>query len=135
MPGPRTSSASYSAASLGGPWHPHPGNPVVSDVRRARPAGRVLERDGCLLRPAQDGSGAYGRRIIWNRIEVLTPTDYRETPVGSIEPGWLPGVVCTHTYTADGRFEALDGVRYERRPWVRRLRNWRGGARVGANRP
>ena len=27
---------------LHGPWRPHPRNPVVSDVRRARPAGRVL---------------------------------------------------------------------------------------------
>ena len=118
MPGRPTSSASTPPRRCTVPGVPHPRNPVVSDVRRARPAGRVLERDGCLLRPAQDGSGAYGRRIIWNRIEVLTPTDYRETPIGSIEPGWLPGVVCTHTYNTDGRFEALDGVRYERRPWA-----------------
>ena len=92
----------YSADSLTGPWRPHPRNPVVSDARRARPAGRILADQGRLVRPSQDGSGAYGRRIVLNRIDVLTPDDYQETPIGAIEPGWLPGVVRTHTYTADG---------------------------------
>jgi hypothetical protein len=108
----------FSAPDLLGPWRPHPRNPVVSDVGRARPAGRVLETDGALVRPAQDGSGAYGRRIVLNRIDVITPEEYRETPVAAVEPGWLPGVVRTHTYTADGPFEVLDGVRYERRSWA-----------------
>ena len=105
----------YSADSLTGPWRPHPRNPIVSDARRARPAGRILADQGHLVRPSQDGSGAYGRRIVLNRIDVLTPEDYQETPIGAIEPGWLPGVVRTHTYTADGGFEVLDGVRYRRR--------------------
>jgi hypothetical protein len=110
----------FSAPDLLGPWEPHPMNPVVSDVGRARPAGRVLETGDGLLRPAQDGSGAYGRRIVLNRIDVLTAEEYAETPVGSIEPGWLPGVVRTHTYTCDGPFEVLDGVTYEPRSWRRR---------------
>jgi hypothetical protein len=112
----------YSAPALAGPWRAHPMNPVVSDARRARPAGRILAQDGALVRPAQDASGGYGRRIILNRIEVLTQTEYRETPVGSIEPGWLPGVMRTHTYTVDGDLEALDGLRYERRARPRALR-------------
>ena len=72
----------YSADSLTGPWRPHPRNPIVSDARRARPAGRILADQGHLVRPSQDGSGAYGRRIVLNRIDVLTPDDYEETPVG-----------------------------------------------------
>ncbi len=34
---------------LTGSWTPHPCNPIVSDVRRARPAGRLFERDGELF--------------------------------------------------------------------------------------
>jgi hypothetical protein len=112
----------YSAPALMGPWRPHPLNPIVSDARRARPAGRVLRYGDSLIRPAQDASGGYGKRISLNRIDVLTHDEYRETPVGTIEPGWLPGVVRTHTYTADGSIEALDGVRYERRSWSPRSR-------------
>jgi hypothetical protein len=112
----------YSAPALAGPWRPHPLNPIVSDARMARPAGRILVQDGSLIRPAQDASGGYGSRISLNRIDVLTEDEYRETPIGTIEPGWLPGVVRTHTYTADGGIEALDGVRYERRSWGPRSR-------------
>ena len=34
----------YSAGTPDGQWHPHPRNPVVADVRRARPAGRIFRR-------------------------------------------------------------------------------------------
>jgi hypothetical protein len=105
----------YWSELLTGPWHPHPRNPVVSDARHARPAGRILINNGSLVRPAQDCTGGYGRRIVLNRIEVLSVDDYRETPISTIEPRWLAGVFRTHTYTVDDGIEALDGLRYERR--------------------
>lgn len=110
----------YWSDSLTGPWHPHPRNPVVSDARHARPAGRILVDNGSLVRPGQDCTGGYGRRIVMNRIEVLSMEEYRETPIGTIEPRWLAGVSRTHTYTVDDGIEALDGMRYERRLRFRR---------------
>jgi hypothetical protein len=107
----------YHADDLAGPWIPHPRNPVVSDVRSARPAGRVFERDGVLYRPAQDCSRAYGWRISWNRIEVLSTTEYREAPVATTQPTGVPNVERTHCYDTDGTFEVLDGLRWHpRRP-------------------
>ena len=105
----------YWSESLTGPWRPHPRNPVVSDARHSRPAGRILVDGGSLVRPAQDCTGGYGRRIVLNRIEVLSPDEYRETPIGTIEPRWLAGLLRTHTYTVDNGMEAIDGLRYERR--------------------
>jgi hypothetical protein len=99
----------FSATSLMGKWEPHPMNPIVSDVRRARPAGRVFRRDGALIRLSQDCSGTYGRRIVMNRIEELSPTGYRETEVGAISPDWMPGNLASHTYTFSERYEVLDG--------------------------
>lgn len=110
----------YWSESLTGPWHAHPRNPIVSDARHARPAGRILVKDGSLVRPAQDCTGGYGRRIVLNRIEVLSEDEYCETPIGTIEPGWLAGVLRTHTYAVDDDIEALDGLRYERRLRLRR---------------
>ncbi len=86
-------------------------NPVVSDVRCARPAGRVFARDGDLIRPAQDCSGSYGSRLVFNRIEALSPTDYRERPIGAIEPAIESGNLRTHSYDSDGSYEVLDGFR------------------------
>jgi hypothetical protein len=101
----------FSSASLGGEWEPHPGNPVVSDVRGARPAGRVIARDGQLIRPAQDCSRVYGWRLVFNRIEVLSRTEYRERPIAAIEPDPESGNLRTHSYDADGVYEVLDGFR------------------------
>lgn len=102
--------------SLEGEWVPHPSNPIVSDVRRARPAGRIFLRDGKLIRPAQDSSRRYGGAIVLNEIEVLTETDYREKAVGRIEPNWRRRTVGTHCYTTDGRYETIDGYRRRVKP-------------------
>ena len=101
----------FSSDSLHGDWEPHPLNPIVSDVRSARPAGRIFSRNGDLIRPAQDCSEAYGGRLVFNRIDVLTPTEYREEPVGAIEPAVDTGNLRTHSYDSDGTYEVLDGFR------------------------
>ena len=109
----------YSAKTLSGPWDAHPRNPVVADVRRARPAGRIFRRGDVWIRPGQDCSVVYGRRIVLSAITSLTPDAYEEHEVGSIEPEGIPNVTRTHTYTFDGSIEALDGYRQVPR-WRRR---------------
>jgi hypothetical protein len=102
----------YFSDRLDGGWTPHPRNPVVSDARHARPAGRPFEHRGRLIRPAQDCSVRYGGRIVFNVVEVLTPEDYRERPGGTFEPDWAPiPNLAAHTYTFDGEWEATDGLR------------------------
>jgi hypothetical protein len=106
----------FSSDSLQGEWEPHPMNPVVSDVRSARPAGRIFSQNGHLIRPAQDCSQAYGWRIVFNRIDALSATDYREQAVSAIEPAPETGNLRTHSYDSDGTYEILDG--YRMRPRV-----------------
>jgi hypothetical protein len=102
----------FSSRSLDGEWRPHPRNPIVTDPGRARPAGRIFTRAGAHIRPSQDCARRYGEAIVLNRVDVLSPTEYRETPVGRIEPDWLAGLEGTHTYTFDSRYEFLDGYRH-----------------------
>ena len=92
----------YHADSPLGPWIPHALNPVAVDVHAARPAGRVFERGGRYYRPVQDGAPHYGHAMTIHRIDVLTPTEFRETPVERIEPNWDPGIIGTHTLNAAG---------------------------------
>lgn len=108
----------FSSGSLEEPWVPHPLNPIVSDVRCARPAGRILVRDGKVIRPAQDSSRGYGGAIVLNEIEILTEEDYREVAVGRIEPTWARKVRGTHCWTTDGTYGVVDGYRLQlKRPW------------------
>ena len=109
----------YSSTTLAGPWEPHPANPVVSDVRSARPAGRIFRHGDDLIRPSQDCSRRYGYALVFNRIDVLTDDEYVETPVERLEPNWFPGVFATHTYTFGTNVEAIDGKRLVRRRLLR----------------
>jgi hypothetical protein len=96
------------ADSLTAEWHPHPLNPVIADVRSSRPAGRVIVRDGRLVRPAQDGSRGYGSALVFNEILELTTEGYRETEVARIEPTWHRRNLRTHHYDVDDAFEVID---------------------------
>lgn len=75
----------------------HPLNPVVFDSRCARNAGRILVRDGVLLRPAQDNShGIYGYGLNLMRIEELTMETYRESLARTIAPTFKRGIIGCH---------------------------------------
>lgn len=100
-----------------GPWTPHPRNPVVSDVRSARPAGRVFEHCGRLIRPSQDCAISYGYAIRFNQIEVLNLREYRETCIGTLTPDCLPGVSATHTYNRSEHYEVMDFKVPLRKAW------------------
>lgn len=98
------------ADDISGPWQAHAANPVKVDVRSARPAGTPFFKDGVLYRPAQDCSRSYGGRVVINRVVTLTPTEFQETPVASVEPdpsGPYPAGL--HTLSAAGSGTLIDG--------------------------
>jgi hypothetical protein len=90
-------------------WTPHPRNPVVSDVRQARPAGAIFELDGVLYRPSQDSSQGYGYGLNINRILTLNESDYREEVVRTIVPGRDRRIRGLHTFNQAGRMLVIDG--------------------------
>ncbi|HEX3434276.1 MAG TPA: hypothetical protein VHT25_09480 [Solirubrobacteraceae bacterium] len=105
----------FSASELRGPWLAHPGNPVVSNARRARPAGAIQTWGSRLIRPGQDGSRRYGGAIAFCEIDVLSESDYAEHEIARLEPAEVRGARATHTYNSDLAFEAIDLRRRELR--------------------
>lgn len=91
-----------------GPFRPHPANPIVSDARCARSAGRLFERDGRLIRPSQDCAPWYGAALVFNEVLELSPTHYRECPLTRLDAGWASGLDGCHTYNEAGGIEVLD---------------------------
>ena len=101
----------YSSERLtGGTWRLHPASPISTDVIGSRPAGAILRHNGRLYRPAQDGSGAYGRAIVLYEILELSHTAYREQPATTIEPAWSDRISRTHTLAHAGRLTVLDAL-------------------------
>lgn len=76
----------YFSSSLGGPFYPHPLNPVKSDVRCSRPAGSFFSHRNYLYRPTQDCSRVYGGALTIQRIDKLTETEFLENTVLRIDP-------------------------------------------------
>jgi hypothetical protein len=108
------------ARSLKGPWLPHAANPVKKSTSSSRPAGTPFVRNGCLYRPAQDCSKTYGWRVILNQVTRLTPTEFEEQQVTTIEPyadsEYPHGI---HTISAAGGVTLVDSKRLTRLPSTR----------------
>src|SRR5262249_9121686 len=97
----------YHADSLLGDWKPHRRNPVRSDVRGARPAGRIFEHGGALYRPGQVCTPIYGAGIAINRVTRLDDHGYAEEEVRRIAPT-APGLIGMHTINRAGGFAVTD---------------------------
>jgi hypothetical protein len=101
------------APNITGPWCAHPGNPVKTDIRSARPAGSPFVHDGVLYRPAQDCAQTYGARVMINRVLTLTPLEFREEAVAAVDPdrgGPYPSGL--HTLSQVGEATLIDGKRF-----------------------
>ena len=109
----------FSADKLLGEWKPHRSNPVKSDVRSARPAGRLFWQGNRLYRPAQIGTPIYGAGIALHRVTRLTRDEYGEEEDRKIVP-------CTgglHTINRSGDLSVTDVFARRSRirtPWLRR---------------
>ena len=99
----------YADAPLSTDWTPHPMNPVISDVRSARPAGRLFRRDGRLIRPSQDSSLRYGYALNFNSITKLTIYEYEEELIERIEPP-NDDILAVHTYNETDGFVVVDAL-------------------------
>jgi hypothetical protein len=105
----------YSDDPLTSSWKPHPRNPIVSDVKKARPAGQIFSRDGRLFRPSQDCSYTYGFGFDLNEILILSETEYREKSIISVKPDWDRKITATHTYGTDGQIQIIDAYTKRRK--------------------
>jgi hypothetical protein len=99
-----------------GPWDPHPMNPIVSDVRRARPAGALFISEGRLIRPGQNSARSYGHALVFSEVTELSPERYAEQPFRQINPEWMRGIHGCHTISMMDNLIALDAKKTAWRP-------------------
>lgn len=72
----------FFADRIEGPWTPHPLNPVVArDGSAARPAGRPVLYEGCLIRFAQNCRPYYGTGVRAFEVTRLTPDQFEQRPL------------------------------------------------------
>jgi len=105
----------WSAPDLLGPWHPHRRNPVLIDIGSARPAGRVVYRNGRWIRPFQDCRAGYGAALGLAEITRLDADGFAQRIDTILRPGPLWPGRRLHTLNRAGRLECIDGSAMARR--------------------
>jgi hypothetical protein len=108
----------FSDDVLSGKWVNHPLNPIVSDIRTARPAGNLFIENGKIFRPSQNCSGRYGIGFNINQVTKLTENEYEETLVTEVKPVWERKLKGTHTINSDGDFTIIDVYSFRRRSLI-----------------
>ena len=98
----------YSDDPLSENWNPHPLNPIVSDVRKARSAGKIFEYEGNIYRPSQNCGGRYGRGLNLNKVLKLSETEYEEVVIGAYEPYWEKDLLGFHHISYDSGLTLID---------------------------
>jgi hypothetical protein len=88
----------------------HPKNPIVSDVRSARPAGPLFSKDGNLYRPSQICAPYYGWGVSINKVIQLTEQAYVEQKVAAITPDLQQKVAGIHTLSYAGNICVVDAL-------------------------
>lgn len=90
-------------------WKAHPLNPIISDVRKARPAGRIFDYNGKVYRPSQNSSRRYGYGLKINQIVKLNEFEYEEVEIRSIEPNWDKHIKGVHSFSRERNLTMIDG--------------------------
>lgn len=103
----------YHSDDLKGQYVAHENNPVIVDCSKARPAGKLFELDGKLIRPSQNCTEHYGQSITLEEIDLLTDKQFSTKYLGEIKPirhcDYDKGI---HTINSDGNFTVFDGKRF-----------------------
>lgn len=105
----------HSDNPLSDKWEPHSKNPIISDVRQARPAGKIFSFKDKLYRPSQNSSKFYGYGISINQINNISKNEYEETSITSILPDWDKNITRVHTFAYDSGLSMIDAKIKRRR--------------------
>lgn len=89
-------------------WKPHPENPIVSDVKKARPAGNLFFHNGSWYRPSQNCAKRYGYGLQLNKIIEINEQHYKEELVSSIVPDTIRKMAATHTLNSAADLVVMD---------------------------
>jgi hypothetical protein len=104
----------YSDDLFSNDWQSHPLNPIVSDCKTSRPAGKLFFENDVLHRVSQNSSVRYGYGFNILEVTSLDEFNYSEVVVSSVKPNWDKDIIATHTFNRVNSLHIIDAL-YKRR--------------------
>ena len=83
-------------------------NPIVADVRNARPAGKIFTMNDKIIRPGQNCFQVYGNGFSFNEIIKLNENEYEEKQLESFKPNWKNNLIGLHTFNYERGCTVVD---------------------------
>lgn len=96
-------------------WTPHPKNPVLSDARMGRNAGKIEHIDGKYYRYGQFSGHGYGKALAKSEIVEISETTYREKLVDIVFPDASKGFDNLHTFNFEDNLAVGDALQKVKR--------------------
>jgi hypothetical protein len=110
----------YHSDQFMGPYTQHKSGVIKSGRWGVRPAGKFIEVDGQLFRPAQNGQEYYGKSIIIFKVDELTQDSYKESFYMEIRPEQLGAYnFGIHTINNCNGILVVDGLRRHFKPFYK----------------
>lgn len=103
--------AFWSDSPIATQWHPHPGNPVVTDAQAARNGGILFDGEEVFRVTQRLGFTTYGVGAMIRRIRRLDPESFDEVVVRQIDPDFLPTIKGNHHLHSNGNYTVFDYYR------------------------
>ncbi len=105
----------FSDNPITGSWKPHPKNPVLSDARMGRNAGKIENINNKLIRYGQFSGDTYGKALTKSEIILISETEYKEEFKEVIFPDVKKGFHNFHTFNYTKGLAVSDALRRIRR--------------------
>jgi hypothetical protein len=80
----------------------------VDDIPHSRPAGKIFNCNGKIIRPVQDCTKLYGYGLVFKSMDV-SKEGYDEEIIHRINPDWYPEIIGTHTFNHNEDYIVIDG--------------------------
>ena len=96
-------------------WAAYSHNPIISDVKSARPAGNFFFHNDQLYRPSQNCAKTYGHGLVINKVVAFDEENYKEIINQNIYSEWNKDFKRIHTLNYSGKLTVIDVINRRRK--------------------
>ena len=100
-------------------WSQHELNPVKINIHNSRGGGEIFKEGDSIIRPTQNCYPSYGTSLLFNKIEVLNPYEFKETLIGEIKTSGKSAYKGIHTFSRNKNSFIVDLKTNEFFPFAR----------------